>query len=99
MVGKDKHSPLWTGTVIRTIEDWNWLPPAALDLLAVDKAGSLTTFKSQPLFTVFMSILPHTGRVAPLNYSDVRYNHVDTITVFDIFSMTMRTFSYAMITK
>ena len=25
VVGKDKHSPLWTGTVtvIRTIEDWN----------------------------------------------------------------------------
>ena len=47
VVGKDKHSPLWTGTVIRTVEDWNRLPPAALKQLAVNKAGSLTTFKSQ----------------------------------------------------
>ena len=47
VVGKDKHSPLWTGTVIRTVEDWNRLPPAALNQLAVNKAGSLTTFKSQ----------------------------------------------------
>ena len=46
VVGKDKHSPLWTGTVIRTVEDWNRLPPAALDQLD-DKAGSLNTFKSQ----------------------------------------------------
>ena len=47
VVGKDKHSPLWTGTVVRTVEDWNKLPLAALDQLSVNKAGSLTTFKSQ----------------------------------------------------
>ena len=47
VVGKDKHSPLWTGTIVRTVTDWNRLPPAALDQLSVNSAGSITTFKSQ----------------------------------------------------
>ena len=47
VVGKDKHSPLWTGTIVRTVTDWNRLPPAALDQLSVNNAGSITTFKSQ----------------------------------------------------
>ena len=46
VTGKDRHSPLWTGTVVRTVADWNKLPPAALHQLS-RKAGSLTTFKSQ----------------------------------------------------
>ncbi len=40
----DRHSPLWTGTVLRTISDWNSLPTTALDSFT---AGSLTSFKSQ----------------------------------------------------
>ena len=46
VTGKDRHSPLWTGTVVRTVADWNKLPPAALHQLS-RKAGSITTFKSQ----------------------------------------------------
>ena len=45
--GKDTHSPLWTGSVVRTVADWNRLPTAALDQLEVNKAGSFTSFKSQ----------------------------------------------------
>ena len=37
----NRHSPLWSGTVLRTIQDWNRLPVAALT------AGSITTFQSQ----------------------------------------------------
>ena len=37
----NRHSPLWCGTVLRTITDWNKLPAAALT------AGSITTVKSQ----------------------------------------------------
>ena len=44
VTGSDRHSPLWTGTVARTVSDWNKLPAAALDQL---ETGSLTTFKSQ----------------------------------------------------
>ena len=46
VTGKDRHSPLWTGTVVRTVADWNKLPPAALNVLS-NKAGSITSFKSQ----------------------------------------------------
>ena len=44
----DKHSPLWTGTVIRTIKDWNSLPNTTLDTVTSSgSAGSITTFQSQ----------------------------------------------------
>ena len=39
--GKDTHSPLWKGTVARTITQWNALPDLTV------KAGSIATFKSR----------------------------------------------------
>ena len=40
----DKHSPLWTGTVIRTIKDWNSLPNTTLDTVTSSgQAGSITS--------------------------------------------------------
>ena len=44
----DKNSPLWTGTVIRTINDWNSLPNSTLDTVSLSgPAGSITSFQSQ----------------------------------------------------
>ena len=41
ITGKDKHSPLWKGTISRTIPEWNNLSTSAVG------ADSFTTFKSQ----------------------------------------------------
>ena len=39
--GKDKSSPLWKGTVLRTLPDWNGLPSKTVE------ADSASAFKSQ----------------------------------------------------
>ena len=39
--GKDKNSPLWKGTIARTIPVWNLLPHNTVE------AGSFITFKSR----------------------------------------------------
>ena len=41
LIGSDKNSPLWSGTVLRTIPDWNSLPARTVE------ADSLTAFKSR----------------------------------------------------
>ena len=46
--GKDKNSPLWHGTIIRTITDWNNLPADSSLFSACEATVSpFTTFKEK----------------------------------------------------
>ena len=46
LAGKDTHSPLWRGTVCRTITDWNALPDSLLEVSDL-AADPLLSFKGQ----------------------------------------------------